>query len=206
MNNPVKLVLPPIDENCYILPDGEGKAVVIDPGSAPEIIAEELEIRGLVPEKILLTHGHFDHISGAKYLKEKYGAKVYIHKNDECMLSDMVKSGALIAPFFEYISVECDEYLKEGDVITQGVLKIKVIETPGHSRGSVCFIIDNSIFTGDTLFSGSVGRTDLYMGDYRELNRSLARLVKLEGDYLLYCGHGGNTTLNGERMSNPFLI
>ena len=122
------------------------------------------------------------------------------------MLSDMVKSGALIAPFFEYISVECDEYLKEGDVITQGVLKIKVIETPGHSRGSVFFIIDNSIFTGDTLFSGSVGRTDLYMGDYRELNRSLARLVKLEGDYLLYCGHGGNTTLNGERMSNPFLI
>ena len=206
MNNPVKLVLPPIEENCYILPDGEGKAIVIDPGSAPEIIEEELEKRGLVPQWILLTHGHFDHMSGAKYLKEKYGAKVYIHKNDECMLSDMVKSGALIAPFFEYVPVECDGYLKEGDVIRQGRLEIIVMETPGHSRGSVCFIEGNSIFTGDTIFRGSVGRTDLYMGDYKELNRSLRRLAETEGNYLLFCGHGEDSSLNDERMSNPFLI
>ena len=206
MNNPVKLVLPPIEENCYILPDGEGKAIVIDPGSAPEIIEEELEKRGLEPQRILLTHGHFDHMSGAKYLKEKYGAKVYIHKNDECMLSDMVKSGALIAPFFEYVPVECDGYLKEGDVIRQGRLEIIVMETPGHSRGSVCFIEGNSIFTGDTIFRGSVGRTDLYMGDYKELNRSLRRLAETEGNYLLFCGHGEDSSLNDERMSNPFLI
>ena len=206
MNNPVKLVLPPIEENCYILPDGEGKAIVIDPGSAPEIIEEELEKRGLVPQRILLTHGHFDHMSGAKYLKEKYGAKVYIHKNDECMLSDMVKSGALIAPFFEYVPVECDGYLKEGDIIRQGRLEITVMETPGHSRGSVCFIEGDSIFTGDTIFHGSVGRTDLYMGDYKELNRSLRRLAETEGNYLLFCGHGEDSSLNNERMSNPFLI
>ena len=145
-------------------------------------------------------------MSGAKYLKEKYGAKVYIHKNDECMLSDMVKSGALIAPFFEYVPVECDGYLKEGDVIRQGRLEIIVMETPGHSRGSVCFIEGNSIFTGDTIFRGSVGRTDLYMGDYKELNRSLRRLAETEGNYLLFCGHGEDSSLNDERMSNPFLI
>lgn len=206
MNNPVKLALPPIEENCYILPDGEGEAIVIDPGSAPEIIEEELEKRGLVPQRILLTHGHFDHMSGAKYLKEKYGAKVYIHKNDECMLSDMVKSGAMIAPFFEYVPVECDGYLKEGDIIRQGRLEIIVMETPGHSRGSVCFIEGDSIFTGDTIFRGSVGRTDLYMGDYKELNRSLRRLAETEGNYLLFCGHGEDSSLNEERMSNPFLI
>lgn len=202
---PIKIVLPPIEENCYILNGGEGKAVVIDPGSCPEIIEKELERLGVTPEKILLTHGHFDHMSGASRLKEKYGAKVYINQNDECMLSDKPKSGALIAPFFEYVPVECDGYLKEGDVITLGELELKVIETPGHSKGSVCFIAGDSIFTGDTLFCGSVGRTDLYMGDYRELEESLKRLKELSEDYFLYCGHGEDTTLNEERNFNPFL-
>lgn len=202
---PIKIVLPPIEENCYILDDGEGKAVVIDPGSYPEMIEKELERLGIVPEKILLTHGHFDHMSGAAYLREKYGAKVYINQNDECMLSDKPKSGALIAPFFEYVPVECDGYLKEGDVIRQGKLEIKVIETPGHSKGSVCFILGDSIFTGDTLFCGSAGRTDLYRGDYRELEESLKRLKELPEDYFLYCGHGEDTTLNEERNFNPFL-
>ncbi len=206
MNNPVKLVLPPIEENCYIIPDGEGKAVVIDPGSVPEIIGEELGKLGLVPEKILLTHGHFDHMSGAHYLREKYGAKVFIHRNDECMLSDMVKSGALIAPFFEYVPVECDGNLEEGDIIEQGELEIRVIETPGHSRGSLCFILGDSIFTGDTIFRGSVGRTDLYMGDHRELSRSLKRLTEMEGNYRLYCGHGEDSSLDRERLTNPFLV
>lgn len=203
---PTKIILPPIEENCYILNVGEGKAVIIDPGSHPEIIEDALEKQGLTPEKILLTHGHFDHMSGAKQLREKYGAKVYINRNDECMLSDKSKSGALLAPFLEYTPVECDGYLKEGDVIKQGETEIKVIETPGHSKGSVCFIIGDCIFTGDTLFAGSAGRTDLYLGDYNELISSLKRLAALEGDYYLYCGHGDDTTLNKERTFNPFLI
>lgn len=202
---PIKIVLPPIDENCYILDGGDGKAAVIDPGSFPEIIEKELEKHGLIPEKILLTHGHFDHWSAAEQLRKKYGAKVYINQNDECMLSDRAKSGALLAPSFEYIPTECGGYLKEGDVIRQGTLEFKVIETPGHSKGSVCFITGGCIFTGDTLFCGSAGRTDLYGGDRRELENSLKRLGELEGDYLLYCGHGDDTSLNEERRSNPFM-
>lgn len=202
---PVKIVLPPIGENCYILDDGEGKAIIIDPGSYAETIEEELEKLGLTPEKILLTHGHFDHMSGVKQLKEKYGAKVYINQNDECMLSDRPKSGALIAPLFEYVPTESDGYLKEGDVIRQGKIEMKVMETPGHSKGSVCFIMGDCIFTGDTLFCGSIGRSDLYLGDHGELEKSLKRLTELPGDYLLYCGHGEDTTLNEERSFNPFL-
>ncbi|MBD5113626.1 MAG: MBL fold metallo-hydrolase [Ruminococcaceae bacterium] len=206
MQNPIKLTLPPLDENCYILFDGEKNAVIIDPGSHPEIIERELEKQELTPKIILLTHGHFDHISGAAYLKKKYGAKVYINENDECMLSDRAKSGALIAPFFDYISVECDGHLKEGDIIKQGDLEIKVLETPGHSKGSVCFICGDAIFAGDTLFKGSVGRTDLYLGNYRELENSLKKLTSLPGDYYLYCGHGEDSTLNEERMFNPYIM
>lgn len=206
MEKPIKLVLPPLEENCYILDDGEKNAVVIDPGSCPEAIDRELESRGLVPKLILLTHGHFDHISGAAYLKEKYGAKVLIGEADECMLSDKAKSGALIAPFFDYVGVRCDGHVREGEVIKQGGLEIKILETPGHSKGSVCYICGDMIFAGDTVFKGSVGRTDLYLGDYKELDRSLKKLTSLEGDYFLYCGHGEDSTLNEERMFNPYIM
>lgn len=206
MQKPIKLVLPPLEENCYILSDSEKNAVIIDPGSCPEIIENELTKQQLTPKIILLTHGHFDHMSAAAYLKEKYGAKVYINENDECMLSDRAKSGALIAPFFDYVSVQCDGHLKEGDIIKQGDLEIKVIETPGHSKGSVCFICEDAIFAGDTVFKGSVGRTDLYRGDYKELDRSLKKLTSLSGDYYLYCGHGEDSTLNEERLFNPYIM
>lgn len=205
MQKITKLSLPPMDQNCYIIPDGNGKCVIIDPGSAFEMIDRALRELDLTPEKILLTHGHFDHMGAAEEIKEKYGAKLYIHKNDECMLTDREKSGAVIAPFFPYNPVGCDGNVKQGDIVRQGELEIRVMETPGHSKGSVCYIYEDVIFAGDTLFSGSVGRTDLYLGDWQELNRSLKKLTALEGDYTLLCGHGEDTALNRERMFNPYL-
>lgn len=205
MTNIIKLVLPPIDENCYIVYDSGKNGIVIDPGSHPDMIEKQLQDQNIIPKIILLTHGHFDHMSGAAKLKEKYNAQVYINQNDECMLSDREKSGALIAPFLEYNAVECDGYVKEGDVLKIGEIEIRVMETPGHSKGSVCYICGDTIFTGDTIFNGSVGRTDLYQGNPRELEKSLKKLAALSGDYFLRCGHGDDSTLNEERMFNPFL-
>ncbi|MCM1055821.1 MAG: MBL fold metallo-hydrolase [Bacteroides sp.] len=203
---PIKLTLPPLDENCYILEDGEKNAIAIDPGSCPEMIEKELTSRGLTLSVILLTHGHFDHIGAAARLKEKYGAKVYINKNDECMLSDRAKSGAFLAPFFEYEDVSCDGYVGDGDIVRQGSLEIKVMETPGHSKGSVCYICGDTIFAGDTVFKGSVGRTDLYSGDRGEQEASLKKLTSLDGDYFIFCGHGEDTTLDRERTFNPYIM
>lgn len=206
MQQIIKLSLPPMDQNCYIIPDGNGKCVIIDPGAAFELIDGELKKQNLIPEKIFLTHGHFDHTSAAKELKESYGARLYIHENDECMLSDREKSGALIAPFFPFNPVEAEEHVKQGDIIRQGELEIKVMETPGHSQGSVCYIYEDVIFAGDTLFKGSVGRTDLYMGDYRQLDKSLEKLASLSGDYTVLCGHGDDTALEWERKFNPYIL
>lgn len=206
MQQIIKLSLPPMDQNCYIIPDGNGKCVIIDPGAAFELIDGELKKQNLIPEKILLTHGHFDHTSAAEEIKKSYGARLYIHENDECMLSDREKSGALIATFFPFNPTKAEEYVKQGDIITQGELEIKVMETPGHSRGSVCYIYEDVIFAGDTLFKGSVGRTDLYMGDYRQLDKSLEKLASLSGDYTVLCGHGEDTSLEWERKFNPYIL
>ena len=201
----IKITVGPISENCYIVKTGEGKAALIDPGAGGERLSAELEKHGLSPEKILLTHGHFDHIGAAAFLKEKYHIPVYISEKDECMLNDGEKSGAVIAPFMEFNPVAADYTFKDGDEIEIGDLKAVVLETPGHSAGSVCFIIGDCIFAGDTIFRGSAGRTDLYSGDFREQEKSLEKLSKLKGSFRLYCGHGADSTLDEEKQFNPYL-
>ncbi|MDE6578990.1 MAG: MBL fold metallo-hydrolase, partial [Ruminiclostridium sp.] len=182
----------------------KNKAAIIDPGAEGEKIAKQLEKQGLTPTRIFLTHGHFDHIGAAAFLKEKYNIPLYICEKDNPMLSDREKSGAYIAPFVKYNSVKADGFLKEGDEIALGEITLKVIETPGHSEGSICLMGDDFIFTGDTLFQGSVGRTDLFSGNGKKLMESVKRLAGLEKDYRLYCGHGGDTSLEAERSFNPF--
>ncbi len=201
-----KITVGPISENCYIVKISEGKAVIIDPGDEGERIAEELEKQGLTPEKILLTHGHFDHIGAAAFLKDKYKIPIYISEKDECMLSDREKSGAVIAPFMEFNSVTADFTLKDGDTVDFGEEKVLVMETPGHSAGSLCFIATDCIFTGDTVFRGSVGRTDLYSGDFRQQEQSLIKLAELKGRFKLYCGHGADSTLDEEKRFNPYFM
>lgn len=199
-----KLTVGELEENCFIITAPDSTAIVIDPGAEGEVIAAEIESRGLSLRKILLTHGHFDHIGAAAWLKERYGAQVYVSRPDEVMLSDREKSGALIAPYIPFHPVEADGRVRDGDTICEGSMRIKVMETPGHSAGSVCYIVNGCIFVGDTVFRGSVGRTDLYSGDPRQLSESLKKLASLDEDYKLYCGHGADTTLEAEKKFNPF--
>ncbi len=202
----IKLTVGEMEENCYIITGPGDTAIVIDPGAAAELIAGELDGRKLSLRKILLTHGHFDHIGAAQWLREHYYAPVYVGGEDEEMLSDRKKSGADMLPYAPFHPVEADARLKDGDVICEGSMKIKVISTPGHSKGSVCYMVEDCIFTGDTLFKGSVGRTDLYGGDPKTLAESLKKLTDLQEEYRLFCGHGEDTTLSEEKRSNPFLL
>lgn len=203
--NIIKLTLGELAANCFIVEADDKTAVVIDPGAEAEVIIEELESRGLTLGKILLTHGHFDHTGAAAELKEKYRVPVYISAVDEELLDDKVKSVAYILPEIPFCPVQADVRIKEGDVITQGSLEISVMETPGHTAGSVCFIIDDCMFTGDTLFHRTIGRTDHFSGDTPTEIQSVKRLAALDKNYRLYCGHGADTDLDTERKTNPFI-
>ncbi len=181
--------------NCYILHDDASKTcVVIDPGYDAGFVLDKLDSLGLTLEAILLTHGHFDHVGAVKELAAETGCKVYLHPDDLSM-PPMMTAGKLCYT---------DTYA-EGSQLNLAGLSIGVLHTPGHTPGSVCLICGNCIFSGDTLFQGSCGRTDLPGGDWAAITRSLNRLARLEGNFWVYPGHGGSTTLRDEKKYNPYL-
>ena len=189
----------PIGTNCYILEDDTtGKAAVIDPGDEAGRILKVLEEDKVEVEYILLTHGHYDHTTGVPELHRALPqAKIYIHK------ADANGAGSQLFPLAK--QVEGLLYYDDGDKLTLGSLTIEVIHTPGHSKGSVTLKVGDVLFSGDTLFAGSCGRTDLAGGSYAEIMASLKRLGELEGDYHVCPGHDITSTLEQERRSNPFL-
>ncbi|MEG0546304.1 MAG: MBL fold metallo-hydrolase [Oscillospiraceae bacterium] len=200
------LVLGPLSANSYLITDSQsGISAVIDPGEYND--AMKNEIKGKTIEYILLTHGHFDHLLGAADLKEATGAKIAIHEDDEIGLKSEKASLAL----WEYPDtqkfVSADILLKDKDKINLGKTEIKVMHTKGHTRGGVCYIIeeDRIIFSGDTLFCLTAGRTDFDGGSEKELMQSLKMLKNLEGDYTVYTGHNKSTTLDFERTHNRFM-
>ncbi len=208
--NIIPLELPPLGTNCYIVGTGNGEAVVIDPADEGERILAEAESAGLTIKKILLTHGHFDHTGAASFIKEKTGAPIFIHSADVGLLSDGVKALAFFCPGKPFNTCTPDTLLADGDKVTQGDITFTVMSTPGHTAGSVCFICGDgsgkgTIFSGDTLFKDSIGRSDCYSGDTDTLMRSLDKLRELDGDYDIYPGHGESTTLAAEKRFNPFL-
>ena len=192
--------------NCYIITDTHtGEKAIIDPG------ATSPSVRGIIknsPDKIqyvLRTHGHFDHIGYVSTLKKETNAKIAISRQDSDCLSKPERN--LSHKFFgrKPEAVEPDILLEEGDTLKLGNSEIKFILTPGHSSGSGCYIVDNQIFTGDTIFRLSIGRTDLPTGSYREIVKSLKRIASLEGEYYIYPGHGEATMLSYEKNFNPYL-
>ncbi len=202
----IKNIVSPFDTNCYTVAcDETEKAVVIDPGDSVESVIEAAEQRGFEIIKIINTHGHIDHAAGVAEMKKILNIPFYLHRDDEEFLSKMKDHGIIFGMKVDEIP-SVDEYLKDGDVIEIGNLKLKVIHTPGHSRGGCCFSAEDKIFVGDTLFAGSIGRTDLPGGSFETLIHSIkTKLLVLDDNISVYCGHGPETTIGTERDSNPFL-
>mgnify|MGYP004625918223 FL=1 len=181
--------------NCYIVhEENSTDCLIIDPGYEPEIISSYLEEKSLTPEAILLTHCHFDHVGAVKDLAAQYDCKVFLDKK-ELAMPPMLTNGPL------YYT---DSYA-DSDKLTLAGIPIQVLETPGHTPGSVCLIMEDTLFSGDTLFAGSCGRTDLPCGDARAMRDSLRRLAALSENYRVCPGHGPSSTLNREKKTNPYL-
>lgn len=200
------LTVGPLQTNCYILGDEKSKeAVVIDPGGNFEEIEKQLMRLRLKVKYIILTHGHFDHTGALAQLKKTTGAEILIHSADAFMLSkDNRGQPFLLESGDEPCSA--DRTLKEGDKIQFGENILEVLHTPGHTPGGISLVIDKMIFTGDTVFCGSVGRTDLPGGSYRKLMDSIkTKLLSKYDDYVIYPGHGPESTIGEERRDNPFL-
>lgn len=193
------LAVGPIGTNCYILEDEATRAAaVIDPGDEAGKIQKVLEEAGVEVKYILLTHGHYDHTTGVPDLHRAYpDVPIYIHQ------ADANGAGRQLFP----LASQVDDLLlyDEGDTLTLGGLTIQVMHTPGHSPGSVVLKVEDVLFCGDTLFCGSMGRTDLPGGSYSQIMASLKRLGELEGDYYVCPGHDRTSTLERERQMNPFL-
>ena len=181
--------------NCYIIHEEASKTCcVIDPGYTPEVVLDKVASLGLTVEAILLTHGHFDHVGGVKEIASETGCDVYLCADDLAMPPMMTAGKLYYTKTYE-----------EGTQLSLAGLDIHVIHTPGHTPGSVCLMCENTIFSGDTLFWGSCGRTDLPGGSWATIKVSLARLRDLKGDYEVYPGHGDFTTLSFERKMNPYM-
>ncbi|HEX3026705.1 MAG TPA: MBL fold metallo-hydrolase [Clostridia bacterium] len=196
----------PIETNCYILCDETAKkAAVIDPGFEAEKILEELGRTGCSAEYVILTHGHFDHISAAGQVAGETGAKLAAFAEEEDFIKDPAAN--LSSGFGKGIfkPLEPDILVRDGETLALGSMTLRFLLTPGHTGGSGCILCGDCLFTGDTLFRGGAGRTDFPTGDYPSLIKSLRRLASLKGDYRVYPGHGGITSLNAERRSNPYL-
>lgn len=192
-----------LDNNCYLLLDETtNKSALIDCTVADDRMRELIGDTDL--QYILLTHGHFDHIGGVRDIKKEYGCKVVISSVDASMLSS---GKASLAAFCgaEQNDTEPDITVQDGDEIEVGTLKIKVLSTPGHTSGSVCYVVGDALFSGDTLFYCSCGRTDFPTGSSDDMIKSLKKLASLDGNYKVYTGHNQLSDLDFERKNNPYM-
>lgn len=188
--------------NCYIIFTYD-EAVIIDPAAESNKIIKAIEDNNLKPSKILLTHAHPDHFGALEEIRDKYKIDAYVCKNDEEMLEKRSRDLKKMLGMDSYI--KADQYYSEGDAISFSGGDIKVIETPGHTPGGVCLMIDDILISGDTLFYRSIGRTDLPGGDYDVLMESLEKLTKLDDGVIVLPGHGQETQIGFEKAYNPFL-
>lgn len=202
-----------VQTNCYIVINDDTKeCFIIDPGASGQQLAEKMEQDGLEPVAVLLTHGHFDHAGAAKTLKDEFDISIYAHEKEESTLKYPDKNVSWMINCSE--SYEADIFLKDEEVINLAGFEIKVLHTPGHTEGGCCYYIadEGVIFTGDTLFAGSVGRTDFPGGSMSQIVRSIQEKLltlneagNLESDIMVYPGHNDPTTIETERMENPYL-
>lgn len=195
-----------LETNAYLVTDAAtGETAVIDPGYPQKNLLEAIEAIGKEQiTMILLTHSHYDHIGGVAAIQKMTGARIYLHAEE----ADFPQNSAKNLDRMLQGKVEAfvpDVLFQDGDTIALGKTQIKILHTPGHTIGSSCFLAPDVLFSGDTLFHGSMGRTDFPTGDPVAMMHSLERLSQLPGDYTVYPGHGPHSTLEWERQNNPYL-
>lgn len=195
-------------ENCYILGNEDSKeAILVDPGEQVDQIRNEIDSSGLKITKIVNTHTHLDHVAGVETFKKELGIPFYIHEKDQPVL-DVLPEATKRYPGFDFVEKpKVDGYVDESDTIEIGELKGQILHVPGHSWGHICFVFEDQIIAGDTVFAGSVGRVDLTGGtSMDELVGSIKKkLLVLPDDYAIHPGHGPSTTVGVEKSTNPFL-
>jgi glyoxylase-like metal-dependent hydrolase (beta-lactamase superfamily II) len=198
------IVVGPLEVNCFIIAEeASKKALVIDPGDEPDRIMDVVKDNKLNVEYIVCTHGHFDHVGAVSDLKNETGAKVLIHKHE----IEIYSAAKDMAAFWGYELdplPDPDVLVEEGEIIKIGGVGFKVFHSPGHSPGGICLYGEGVVVTGDTLFAGSVGRTDFYGGDMNKLKESFKRLMTLPEDTRVLPGHGPETTIGYEKKENMF--
>ena len=187
--------LGPLETNCYVVADeATGRCAIVDPGDDGAAVAQWLEQQQLTPAYLFLTHGHYDHVGGIADLRAEYpDLPVYIHTADTALPPQLSRG------------LSWTHTYDEGDTISMDGITFRVLHTPGHTPGSVCLVAGTLLLSGDTLFAGSCGRTDFPGGSWQQMLASLKKLAQLEGDYTVLPGHGGATTLQTERDTNPYM-
>jgi glyoxylase-like metal-dependent hydrolase (beta-lactamase superfamily II) len=189
--------------NCYILwEEGSEKCAVIDPGDEAQQVLLRVKGLGKTVEAILLTHGHFDHVGAVRQLAAETGCRIWMAQGDYSQ--HKTRESDFFYPLHDWDCAEVN-FCEEAQVIQAGGLSFTVMQTPGHTWGCCCYVCQEHIFSGDTLFQGSCGRTDLPGGDWLTIKKSLGRLAKIEGNLWVYPGHGGSTTLAQEKQYNPYM-
>lgn len=208
-----RYVVGPVQTNCYVVINNETKeCLVVDPGDSGKQLAEKIRQEGFIPMAVLLTHGHFDHAGAAEEVAKEFDIKIYAHEAEEDTLADQKKNLCFMVGVNE--NYHADVLLKDNEIINLAGFEIKALHTPGHTAGGCCYYVaaEHVIFSGDTLFADCVGRTDFPGGSMSQIVRSihdklltLNEVGNLETDIMVYPGHNEPTTIETERMNNPYL-
>ncbi len=200
-----RLVLGELETNCYVLRAENGQGLIIDPADDADAICSLVLREHITPVAVVLTHAHFDHMLAAGELRDRLGAPLYVGIGDAEALSDPIRNlSGWFSPNHP-VTLSADRALSEGDVIAVGETTWTVMETQGHTPGCICLLGNGVLFSGDTLFCGSIGRLDFPGGDPQQMFTSLKRLIQLPPDTVVYSGHGEKTTIGQEIVGNPYL-